>query len=578
MNTRRRVVCAASALVCSFMVCASSAWGVYSRDVTQQDFAEGIMQGMFYSSADGGLLLNGSTGCVPYLWVPSPNENVVSKIDARTGQELARYRIGPAGEDWEPCSVAADPEGNAYIACRCTGSTGKVVRIQAASSATSYGQPTENTSGDYDGNHQISNTEVLAWGQDDRVTLLLEVGPVNSMPSSIIMDRNGNAWVTLWGDGSIAKIDTPSGTVVAQIPLMGRPSNAVADGVNNVWVVSNEAKTLCQVNSGLNTLVGWNDLGNCEPGGMCLDSTGRIWIADRSDGLISFQTATGEFGRAETEDGIGFSSVTMGNNGDVWAASPDSNELVRFSGQDGTELSATAIGGSPTCLCTDGDGYIWSLSEQTDSAARIDASDGSQVLTASTCAQPFSATPFASCVTQEGVCPDGSWQMIVDSQLVGAGWGLISWNALDPSGHVRVEARTAEDTADLDSQPFQSVENGVRFAAPNGRYLEVRVRMRSGGEVSPILQSMHIEGTNLPPDVSHAVPSVDRILANDHSMQFVEITGVTDPEGDDFAIQVTGVTQDEPVSGMSEDGPAPDAVISDQGVYLRAQYRRGHAG
>ena len=101
------------------------------------------------------------------------------------------------------------------------------------------------------------------------------------------------------------------------------------------------------------------------------------------------------------------------------------------------------------------------------------------------------------------------------SQLVGAGWGLISWNALDPSGHVRVEARTAEDTADLDSQPFRRVENGIRFAAPNGRYLEVRVTMRSGGEVSPILQSMHIEGTNLPPDVSHAVPSVDRILAND---------------------------------------------------------------
>jgi hypothetical protein len=56
----------------------------------------------------------------------------------------------------------------------------------------------------------------------------------------------------------------------------------------------------------------------------------------------------------------------------------------------------------------------------------------------------------------------------------------------------------------------------------------------------------------------------------------VTLGGATDPDGDALTYAITGVTQDEPVSGLGEGDKAPDAKPgpSSGSVYLRAE-RRG---
>ena len=52
-------------------------------------------------------------------------------------------------------------------------------------------------------------------------------------------------------------------------------------------------------------------------------------------------------------------------------------------------------------------------------------------------------------------------------------------------------------------------------------------------------------------------------MAADHKMHQVDITGVTDPDATYImvTIEITAVTQDEPVNGLGDGDSSPDAVI-----------------
>ncbi|GAI37113.1 unnamed protein product, partial [marine sediment metagenome] len=114
--------------------------------------------------------------------------------------------------------------------------------------------------------------------------------------------------------------------------------------------------------------------------------------------------------------------------------------------------------------------------------------------------------------------------------------------------------------------------NGVGFEVPNGRYLEVRATLLGDGRVSPVLHALRVEGRNLAPRIERAAPTVLRIDRIDHTLELIGITGADDPEDDPFEITITGVKQDEPVSGLSEDDRSPDAIgIGEETVWLRAE-------
>lgn len=63
---------------------------------------------------------------------------------------------------------------------------------------------------------------------------------------------------------------------------------------------------------------------------------------------------------------------------------------------------------------------------------------------------------------------------------------------------------------------------------------------------------------NLPPETLWARPSLETLGPPNHQMVNVDILGVTDPEGSPVAIQITGITQNEPVSGAG--GLSPDGA------------------
>ena len=75
--------------------------------------------------------------------------------------------------------------------------------------------------------------------------------------------------------------------------------------------------------------------------------------------------------------------------------------------------------------------------------------------------------------------------------------------------------------------------------------------------------------SNQPPAVAGAYPSLGQLWPPNHKMTAVEVLGITDPDGDPFTVEVTGVTQDEAVHGPGKNHP--DAVIDAGTVELRAE-------
>jgi hypothetical protein len=61
------------------------------------------------------------------------------------------------------------------------------------------------------------------------------------------------------------------------------------------------------------------------------------------------------------------------------------------------------------------------------------------------------------------------------------------------------------------------------------------------------------------------------VVATESQADLRGITGVTDPDNDQVTINVTVVTQDEPVNGLGDGDTSPDAVLRGDSVLLRAE-------
>lgn len=570
MDVKRLGVCAAFALAIAAM-CASAGWGVYTKDfITREDFTAGVGQRVEYSDAVGGVSLVKASVLVPFLWVPSAEDGVVCKADARTGAELGRYRVGAPGEDWTPTAVVSDLAGSAYVLCASGDKPGRVLRISAGNSSGF-------TSTDVTGDGRISTFETADWGTDAQVTVLAEVGGADCSPSSLVFDTHGSLWVSLSKERCVVRVDVSTGQTKAIVPVQGKPSDLLVDGQGFLWVLCREARVICKVDTLVGAMAEFFPLGDCKPAGMCFDSRGRICMGNALGGLIELDPATGAVTTQELGIDNAVSAVTVDRDGDLWATMLCRNEIWRFN-SDYEFVEAVPVGCGPSSVCCDDDGYLWVLNRFGASATRVDPRTSKAVLNVRTCDEPFSSTPFAASVVKRGMSPDGEWRAVLDGRIAGAGWGKVAWDVIKSTSQVEVYVRSAEVMSALADSQWQRVNNDERFSIPNGRYMEVRVALKSRAGMSPILKSLSVEGTNLPPDISKATPSLARIPRDEGKMEPVEITGVKDPEGGPVEIKVTGVTQDEPTSGLFDTDIGPDAMgIGSATVWLRGECGAGSA-
>ena len=113
------------------------------------------------------------------------------------------------------------------------------------------------------------------------------------------------------------------------------------------------------------------------------------------------------------------------------------------------------------------------------------------------------------------------------------------------------------------------------FVSVGGADLTFEVTVDDGyGGTSTDTVVVHVQNINDPPLASAARPTIASLWPPNHGMVAVGITGVSDPNNN-ATITITGVTQDEPTSGLGDGDTSIDAIINADGTVLLRAERSG---
>lgn len=487
---------------------------VYTDDV---DFDQGRLLNVHHD-VPGQLQLARAKSTYPYIWVAASARGTVVKVDTRTGTILGEYSTSPdttGGPNPSRTTVALD--GSVWAGNRNDGSVIHVGLIEEQQCVDRNGNGTIDTSRGYG--------DVLAWADpggvdsaggvasalDECILHYVKVKATRTRHLSI--DAGNDVWVSGIGganDRVFELLDGDTGSVLrteGPFPCGGYGGLVDRDGV--LWSATYNGPVLrFDTVSGAARCVG-----GVAAYGLAIDGDGALWVAgpsgdrvwrvsadgDRVDGPFRHGSAAAQGLAADAAGHVWVSSAKWGGSATVGHLLPDGTFLG----------NVTGVPPGSSGVAVDVTGKVWTANAAASSLSRIDpalgpvGSDGRtriggvDLTVPLPGASPYNYSDMTGALALANTSPQGTWQVIQDSGVDGAGWGVVSWNLEDagavPAGTgLVVEARAAETEAALGAARFVVVENGLAFDL-TGRYLQVRATLKaSASDATPVLSDLRI--------------------------------------------------------------------------------------
>lgn len=442
-----------------------------------------------------------------YIWVPNTNEGTISKVDVRTGQEVARYRTSPRS-DGMPSAIAVDNYGNCFVANVRLGSIVKIGLYENGAYQDHNHDGTIHTSQDLDYNGIINGNEILDWGKDECViyeTMLVPGSEGTYIPGNykgnygnynwyfglrcIALDKNSDVWLGNYETKKYYHINGANGTVMKIVDISAdhNPYSMVIDKNGILWSAGNSLMRLDPSTGSMSII----DMGHFTYG-MVYDNDDHIFLSGFYNLLsrVNVEIGTKDWTKTGSQ---GSRSVTVTSDGDVWTANDITHTISRFS-HDG-QLKATIYPGyNPIGVTVDAEGKIWALDSGDEYIHRIaptiNGVDLSKRIVGGNHYSPNLITASISKTYNRG-----TWTIIHDSQT-DAYWGVISWKSYEPEGTgVSVRVRSSNDKTNWSH--WEEAYNGAKLSfTPAGRYLEVEVTLERNGTTSPIVYNLTTKNTD----------------------------------------------------------------------------------
>jgi streptogramin lyase len=483
---------------------------------------------------DGALTLEAHPEIEPAVWIANSREGTVSRLDSRSGFEVARYpsaldtmsRARPWNERCDssegsgncPSRTAIDFRGDCWVANRAFGHQGTVTKFAShiEDCIDRDGDGEIQTSHDINGNGVIDlGTDEFLGTDDECVLFTVDVGGDDGIPRALAIAPDalgetygGNAWVGLNSERRFAELHGDTGEVLRYVEVPINPYGALASKYNRmVWI----------------TNAGWQrDLPDNSPGvvsinivtgevsprhevrstadcvgtyGITIDAEGMVWVAGHScEGAFRFDPETEDWMTVEVPESGTSRGLVADADGWIWLAHSRRGDeriglVTRFRAADGSELEYYWLpeGLGSIGVDLDVDGRIWTVNGNSSTASRIDPLTG-EIAEFPTGDGPYTYSDFTghSLLLQ---FPRGYYRQVMEA-CPGAVWQSLSWGAETP-GDTRVElrVRSAAERIDLGAAewigPF--LDSPASLAAPpgpvpDGEFLELEVTLISNDE------------------------------------------------------------------------------------------------
>lgn len=191
-------------------------------------------------TGDGELTLDRFETLSATVWVANSAEHTLSKVDAESATETARYFTGGL----QPSRVAVDWLGDAWVANREFDGTSSVRKIAGDLERCI----------DRDGSTTIeTSTSSTPIADDECVLLTADVGGVGGVARALAIDgnvgpeatRGGDVWVGLHDEEAIVQLDGETGAPIDRWDTPGfSPYAAVFDPWGTLWAISRDGYLL----------------------------------------------------------------------------------------------------------------------------------------------------------------------------------------------------------------------------------------------------------------------------------------------------------------------------------------------
>lgn len=496
---------------------------------TDEDFDEGVLEGVEHNSVHDQLQLTGGT-LQPYIWVPNIS-GTVSKVSTETGHELGRYRVAPHAE-CSPSRTTVDLQGNCWVGNRGAGTVVKIGLYEGAHCTDRNDDGTVQTSQDVNQDGDISGEEILPWGEDECVlyeVVLLEgeegtyvpgnyTGPYDYdtggiAPRGLAIDADNNLWAGTWSTNKYYSIDGITTEIIKIVdvsPWGHHAYGAVIDANGVLWSSGQNLEHVLILDPSTDTpVIRTLDLGHYVYG-LGLDYVGHLFASgwyDRRLSRIDIYSDLKDWTKYKSELYQARGVVCTSDN-DVWVASTANDRVYRYD-NEGNQKATIYVGDGPTGVAVDREGKIWVCNYNDEYIKRIDpatnAVDLSKQIVGS--GGHYSYSDMTGIISRTITTGTGTWTVVNDSTLDDTPWGMISWTGHAPEGSsISFRVRSSNDQAMWSG--WEDAVNGLPLGStPGGRYIQIEVTLQiiSGG-ISPVLYDLTVRPEILPDSPSNPSP------------------------------------------------------------------------
>lgn len=276
-----------------------------------------------------------------YVWSPNYGTNTISKVDPVGNTVLATYTL-------ENNSTGVCFDGvNYWIPNR----SGHVKKI--------------NVNGTVLATINISD----AWG---------------------IVFANGFVWVANYTDGTVAKIDIYSNTIVATITVGTNPYRLCYDGLY-LWVSNYGDGTISKIDVNSNTAISAVTV-STNPRGIAYDGS-RLWVVNYgSHNVMKIDPVTGTI-LATVNVNTNPTEICFDGTA-IWVGNYTDNNVSKINITTNTVIATVTVGSGPYGMCFDGN-YVWCSNYNSGTLSKIDPVGNTVVATVTVGTNPMGGGAFA---------------------------------------------------------------------------------------------------------------------------------------------------------------------------------------
>jgi len=441
------------------------------------------------------------------IWIANSSEQTVSKLNTKTGKEMARYKTCGS-----PSRTSVDLNGDVWVGCRSDGGVVKIIN-DTKTCVDKNNNGVIETSTDLNGNGTIESNEMKPYKQDECLKFVVYPDG-KTVARAAGVDKDNYAWIGFWNSKRLRRLHPLTGASTDQINLGCNPYGLVIDQKGIIWVSGRGCSQLVRVDPKTKAVKSVGN-GNGSPYGINVDMFGKIWIANTNNYSSRYDPLTNKW--VSIKHNNRSRGIATSNDGHVYVALDTTSTIAKINAVTLTVMTHISLGNGryPVGIAVDYDGYVWAVNQSKATASKIDVNTNKVVGEYKVGKGPYTYSDMTGYTLHNYTAPKGDfshtfgysgWSGTVNESKITTKWEKIMIDfAVPPKSYIKVRYKAGNSLKALGPAPWSKNfgpyppdQMPLNLKNVTGKFLRVEVFMQANDKkLSPIIKSLSAKGKSV---------------------------------------------------------------------------------